>query len=150
MVSKIFEKLVNNRLLITLRNVAFFPIFSMVSAFLDQLQVLRQLYLLELLGLLISLELLELWHLSYPKLLTGCGMLLFFTISGICPYLSNRWLRKVMNGKCSEEFPVSAGVPRDYILGSTLFLIYIDDLPDDVISNIDIYADVTTLYSKCD
>ena len=36
------------------------------------------------------------------------------------------------------------------ILGSTLFLLYIDDLPDDVICNIDIYADNTTLYSKCD
>ena len=36
------------------------------------------------------------------------------------------------------------------ILGSTLFLLYIDDLPDDVICNIAIYADDTTLYSKCD
>ena len=36
------------------------------------------------------------------------------------------------------------------ILGSTLFLLYIDDLPDDVICNIAIYADNTTLYSKCD
>ena len=30
------------------------------------------------------------------------------------------------------------------------FLIYINDLPDDVICNIAIYADDTTLYSKCD
>ena len=36
------------------------------------------------------------------------------------------------------------------ILGPTLFLLYIDDLPDDVICNIAIYADDTTLYSKCD
>ena len=36
------------------------------------------------------------------------------------------------------------------ILGSTLFLLYINDLPDDVICNIAIYADDTTLYSKCD
>ena len=36
------------------------------------------------------------------------------------------------------------------ILGSTLFLLYTDDLPDDVICNIAIYADDTTLYSKCD
>ena len=32
----------------------------------------------------------------------------------------------------------------------TLFLLYINDLPDDVICNIAIYADDTTLYSKCD
>ena len=30
------------------------------------------------------------------------------------------------------------------------FLLYINDLPDDVICNIPIYADDTTLYSKCD
>ena len=32
----------------------------------------------------------------------------------------------------------------------TLFLLYLNDLPDDVICNIAIYADDTTLYSKCD
>ena len=30
------------------------------------------------------------------------------------------------------------------------FLLYIHDLPDDVTCNITIYADDTTLYSKCD
>ena len=35
-------------------------------------------------------------------------------------------------------------------LGPTLFLVYINDLPDDVICYIAIYADDTTLYSKCD
>ena len=37
-----------------------------------------------------------------------------------------------------------------YILGPTLFLLNINDLPDDVISNIAIYAEDATLYSKCD
>ena len=36
------------------------------------------------------------------------------------------------------------------IFGPTLFLLYIDDLPDDVICDIAIYADDTTLYSKRD
>ena len=36
------------------------------------------------------------------------------------------------------------------ILGPTLFLLYINDLPDDVICDIAICADDTTLYSKCD
>ena len=35
------------------------------------------------------------------------------------------------------------------ILGPTLFLLHINDLPDDVICNIAIYADDATLYSKC-
>ena len=53
-------------------------------------------------------------------------------------------------GKCSQEYPVNAGVPQGFILGPTLFLLYINDHPDDVICNIAIYIDDTTLYSKCD
>ena len=52
--------------------------------------------------------------------------------------------------KSSQEYPVSVGVPQGFILGPTLFLLYINDLPDGVICNIAIYADDTTLYSKCD
>ena len=41
-------------------------------------------------------------------------------------------------------------LPQHSILDSILFLIYINDLPDDFIYNIDIYADDITLYSKWD
>ena len=51
----------------------------MVLGLLDQLQIFSQLYLIELLGLLTGLGLLELWHLIYPRLLTGFDMLVFFT-----------------------------------------------------------------------
>ena len=56
----------------------------------------------------------------------------------------------VLDGKYSQEYPVNVGVPQGSILGPTLFLLCIIDLPDDVICNIAIYADNTTLYSKCD
>ena len=51
--------------------------------------------------------------------------------------------------KSSQEYPVNAGVPQDSILDPTLFLPYINDLPDDVICNTAIYDDDTTLQSKC-
>ena len=54
-------------------------ISGIVLGLLDQLQIFPQLYLIELLGLLIGLGLLELWHLIYPRLLTGFGMLVFVT-----------------------------------------------------------------------
>ena len=56
----------------------------------------------------------------------------------------------VLNGKSSQEYPVNAGGPQESIFGLTLFLLYINDLPDNVICNSAIYADDTTLYSKCD
>ena len=53
-------------------------------------------------------------------------------------------------GNFHRNIQFNAGVPQGFIFGPTLFLLYINDLPDDVICDIAIYADDTTLYSKCD
>ena len=65
-------------------------------------------------------------------------------------FLKNRRLLVVLDGKSAEKYPVNAGVPQGSILGLIFFLLYINDLPDDIICDIVIYADDTTLYSKCD
>ena len=51
----------------------------------------------------------------------------------------------VLNGEFSQEYPVNAGVPQGSTFGPTLFLLYINELLDDGVCNIAIYADDTTL-----
>ena len=68
----------------------------------------------------------------------------------ISSFLSNRRLQVVLDGKSPQEYPVNAGFSQGSILARTLFLLYINDLPDDVICNIAIYTGDTTLYSKYD
>ena len=55
----------------------------------------------------------------------------------------------VLDGQGAEEYLANVGVPQGSILGLTRFLLYINDLPDDVMCVIAIYADDTTLYCKC-
>ena len=62
-------------------------------------------------------------------------------------YLSNRKQRVVLNGSYSDLSSVESGVPQGSVLGSLLFLIYINDLERNIKSNVKFFADDTMLFS---
>ena len=146
-VSKVFEKLVNNRIVDHLEKCGLFSDFqygfrsSRSTAVLLTVvshriaRAFNRSGATQAVALDISKAFDRVWHAGLLHKLKSYG------ISGqifglISSFLSNRRLRVVLGGKSSQEYPVNAGV--------------LNDLPDDVICNIAIYADDTTLYSQCD
>ena len=161
MISKVFEKLVNNRIVDHLEKCDLFSDFQygfrssrstadLLKVVSDRIaRAFNRYGATRAVALDISEAFHRVWHAGLFHKLKSYG------ISGqifglISSFLSNRWLWVVLDGKSSQEYLVNAGVPQGSILGPTLFLLYINDPPGDVICNIAIYADDTTLYSKCD
>ena len=79
------------------------------------------------------------------------GLLLKLNQNGISGNLSGnlsyRKQRVVLNGQHSSWDNVNAGVPQGSILGPLLFLIYINDLSNNLSSNCKLFADDTSLFS---
>ena len=160
-VSKVFEKLLNNRIVDHLEKCGLFSDFQygfrssrstadLLTVVSDRIaRAFNRSGASRAVALDISKAFDRVWHADLVHKLKSYGISgqIFSLISS---FLSNRRLRVVLDGKSSQEYPVNAGVPQGSILGPTLFLLYINDLPDDVICDIAIYADDTTLYSRCD
>ena len=160
-VSKVLEKLVNNRIVDHLEKCGLFSDFRYGFRFSGSTADLLTVVSYRIarafsrsgatraVALDISKAFDRVWHAGLLHKLKSYG------ISGqifglISSFLSNRWLRVVLDGKSSQEYTVNATVRQGSILGPTFLLQYINDLPDDVICNIAINVDDTTLYSKCD
>ena len=88
----------------------------------------------------------QVWHKGLLYKLSSYG------ISGrvysiIKSFLTGRKMKVVVNGQSSEILGINAGVPQGSVLGPTLFLLFINDLPDSLIrSFINIFADDSTIY----
>ena len=65
-------------------------------------------------------------------------------------YLRNRYQRVVLNGTKSDWIALEAGVPQGSVLGPILFLIYINDLPDNINSQMKLFADDSSLFTRVD
>ena len=63
----------------------------------------------------------------------------------LCSYLGERMIRVVLNGSSSKWQKVTAGVPQGSILGPLMFLLYINDIVNDLESDIYLYADDVVL-----
>ena len=71
-----------------------------------------------------------------------------YGIEGSILRLTARQQRVVLNGQTSSWLNVTGGVPQGFVLGPLLFLIYINDLADEITSSYKIFADDTSLFSK--
>ena len=68
------------------------------------------------------------------------------TVEWIEALLSSRSQVVVLDGTSSDNVPVTSGVPQGSVLGPALFLLYINDLPDTIDSQVRLFADDTVLY----
>ena len=62
-------------------------------------------------------------------------------------FLSDRHQRVVLNDQCSKWSHIKTGVPQGSILGPLLFLVYLNDLPEDLTTSAQLFADDTSLFS---
>ena len=68
------------------------------------------------------------------------------TLNWIRAFLVGRTQAVVLEGESSLEVPVTPGVPQGSVLGSLLFLLNINDLPQNIQSQVRLFADDTAVY----
>ena len=67
-------------------------------------------------------------------------------LSWVEAFLVGRKQRVTVNGTKSDWAPVRSGIPQGTVLGTTLFIMYVNDLPTSVENKVVLFADDTKLY----
>jgi len=63
-------------------------------------------------------------------------------------FLSNRYMRDMVNGQHSPWSMVVSGVLQDSVLGLLLFLLFVNDVPHWIKTNIRMFADDTKIWTQ--
>ena len=71
-----------------------------------------------------------------------------YYINWINSWLSGRTQQVVLDGQASDPVPVLSCVPQGSVLGPILFLIFMNDLPDNIRPSVCLLADDWVLYRK--
>ena len=133
-VSKVFEKLVNNRIVDHLEKCGLFSDFQygfrscrstadLLTVASDRIaRAFKRSGSTRAVALDISKAFDRVWHAGLLHKLNSYGISghIFSLISS---FLSNKQLQVVLDGNSSQEYPVNVGVPQGSILGPTLFLL---------------------------
>jgi hypothetical protein len=156
-ISKIFEIIVNDQLMTHLEtNKLLSPYqfgFRRNRSTCDLLTILSQLWTNALDNMheiiVITLDIIKafdkVWHerLLYKLSTFGIEGKLYNWLNS---YLSSRSQFVTINGYSSQSYPITAGVPQGSVLGPTLFLLFINDLPSACANPIYLFADDSTLF----
>ena len=70
----------------------------------------------------------------------------YYTLRWIQAFLSDRVQQVNVNGTNSEWANITSGIPQGSVLGPILFVLYINDLPENIVSNVYMFADDTKIF----
>ena len=63
-------------------------------------------------------------------------------------WLTSRSQSVIIDGECSKSVDVTSGVPQGTVLGPLMFLLFINDMQDDLECTLRLFADDALLYHK--
>ena len=158
-VGKVMEKCIQQHLLkyltenslLTTSQSGFIPgdstIYQLLSIYDDFCKSIDQQCTTQALFFDISKAFDRVWHRGLIHKLNAIGIR-GSLLNWFSDYLSDRKQAVVIKGKISTYKAVTSGVPQGSVLGPTLFLIYINDIVDNIKSKVKLFADDTSMYLR--